>query len=171
MTEQTPKEEQKQEKSIAKYAKGVEALDAVLEGLSASDIDLARAEGAWTIRQIVHHIVDAEDIWETCIKAALGNPGCKIDLNWYIIDNKCAGPLDYAHRPIAEALELFRAIRRHIVEMVKFLPGAWNTPFTAIFSNKPEGFPFTVADVIGFQNLHLLRHIQQIRESRKKHGI
>ncbi len=57
---------------MARYAEGVYALDEVLEGLSDQGLDLSRDQGKWTIRQIVHHIVDAEDIWKSCIKAALG---------------------------------------------------------------------------------------------------
>lgn len=170
MTEE--KQKQKQEKDIGKYAEGVEQLAAALEGLSESDLDLSRAPGKWTIRQIVHHIADAEDIWKMCIKAALGNSGCRIDMNWYIVDNKCAEPLDYAHRPITEAVELFNVTRRHVVELVNHLPGAWNRTFTVTWSDQPmEGKIFTVDDVIRFQNLHFLRHIKQIRETRQEHRI
>jgi len=161
----------KQEKALTRYAEGVNRLDEVLAGLSESDFDLFRDQGKWTIRQIVHHIVDAEDIWETCIKAALGNPGCTVDLNWYIIDNKCAEPLDYAHRPITVSLELFRATRRHIVELVNYLPAARERSFTITRSDIPKGKTFEVGGVIGFQNLHLARHIKQIRETREKHGV
>lgn len=161
----------KQEKGISRYMEGVNRLDEVLNGLSPSDFDLSREPGKWTIREIVHHIVDAEDIWKTCIKAALGNPGCLVDLNWYIIDNKCAGPLDYAHRSIEDGLELFRATRRHVTALVKYLPDAWDQSFTVTRSDIPEGKTFKVGEVIDFQNLHLVLHIKQIRDTRKKHGI
>lgn len=167
MSDQTAK----QEKAVTRYDEGVDRLDDILEGLSDSDYDLSRGEGKWTIRQIVHHIVDAEEVWKTCIKAALGNPGCTVDLNWYIIDNKCAGPLDYAHRPIIDGVNLFRATRRHILELVNYLPNAWNQSFTITRGDIPDGKTFTVGDVISFQNLHLNRHIKQIRDTREKHGI
>jgi hypothetical protein len=171
MSETVTSQEQKEEKKLSRYAGGIEELDGVLEGLSESQLDLSRGEGKWTIRQVVHHIVDAEDIWKTCIKAALGNPGCTVDMNWYIIDNKCAEPLDYAHRAITDAVELFRATRRHVVELVKYLPGAWGRSFTIIRSDIPEGKTFTVGQVIAFQILHLNMHIKQIQETREKHGI
>jgi hypothetical protein len=161
----------KQEKALARYAEGVIQLDEVLAGLSESGLDLSRDQGKWTIRQIVHHIVDAEDIWKTCIKAALGNPGCTVDLNWYIIDNKCAEPLDYARRPITDSVELFGATRRHIVELVNYLPHAWERSFTITRSDIPDGKTFKVGNVIGFQNAHLERHIKQIQKTREKHGV
>ena len=162
----------KQEKALARYAEGVGELDAVLAGLSEAQLDLCREEGKWSIRQILHHIADAEDIWETCIKAALGNPGCTFDLNWYIPDNKAAVPLDYAHRPITVSVELFRALRRYILELVKYLPDAWDQTFTIIRQDLPqEGKLFSVGAVISFQNFHFRRHIKQIQETRQAHGI
>lgn len=160
-----------QEKALAGYAEGVNRLDEVLAGLSESDLDRSRDQGKWTIRQIVHHIVDAEDIWKIFIKASLGNPGCTVDTSWYIIDNKCAGPLDYAHRPITEAVELFRAIRRHILELVNYLPDAWEKSFIVTWSGAADGKTFKVGDVIGIQNAHLEGHIKQIRQTREKHGV
>lgn len=161
----------KQEKILTRFAEGVNRLDEVLENLSEQDLDLSREPGKWTIRQIVHHIVDVEDIWETCIKAALGNPGCTVDMRWYIVDNKCAEPLDYAHRPIKDAVELFKAIRRHLIELVNNLPGAWERSLSTIWGNAPDGITCSIGDIIGFQSDHLERHIEQIRDTREKHGV
>jgi len=160
---------QTQEEIIGQYAAGSEQLDATLEGLSESDLDLSRADGKWTIRQIVHHIEDVEDIWETGIKAALGNSGCTFNFNWYIPDNKCAEPLDYANRPITDAVELFKALRRHIVQMVNHLPGAWERYVIFTHGDLVKEKKFTVGDVIEWQIRHLLLHIEQIRETRKVH--
>jgi hypothetical protein len=126
-----------QEKSMGTYDAGPEQLDAVLKGLSESQLDLSRAEGKWTIREIVHHIGDAEDLWETVIKAALGNTGCTFDASWYIPGNKCAVPLDYANRPIDETVALFKSLRRFISDMVKHLPNeALSSPGKVIKSRK-----------------------------------
>jgi hypothetical protein len=166
-----PEAVSKQEKALSKYIEGIKLLDDVLSGLSASDLDLARESGKWTIREIVHHIVDAEEIWKTCIKGALGNPGCTVDLNWYIPDNKCAEPLDYRHRPIEDGIALFGATRRHVIELLKHIPDAWNQSFTITRDDIPKGKTFNIGDVISFQNIHLERHIKQIRDTREKHGL
>jgi uncharacterized damage-inducible protein DinB len=157
---------------IAKYAEGVEQLEAALAGLSESNLGLSRAEGKWSIRQIVHHIADAEDIWETAIKAALGNSGCRFDVNWYIPDNKCAEPLDYTNRPVADAVELFKAARRHIAVLVNYLPDdAWERHIIFVRDDLPEGKEFKVGEMLRFQTMHLDRHIKQIRKTREKHGV
>lgn len=162
----------KYENLMETYETGPEQLDAVMEGLSESQLDLSRAEGKWTIREIVHHIVDAEDIWETVIKAALGNTGCTFDISWYIPDNKCAVPLDYANRPIDEAVALFKTLRRFIADMVKHLPDALER--NAVITSKNDKFPeinFNVREMLSWQIQHLEIHIDQIHETREVHGI
>ena len=59
--------------TLALYADGPTQLEAVLMGLTESDLNLAQPGDSWTIRQIVHHLADGDDLWKTCIKAALGN--------------------------------------------------------------------------------------------------
>jgi hypothetical protein len=154
------------------YDDGPGQLDALLEGLSESHLDLARAEGKWTIRQIVHHIVDAEDLWESAIKAALGNTGCTFDFSWYILDNKCAVPLDYAIRPIDTGVELFKAVRRHLYELITHLPDSLEKNVRITHEdNRMEEKTFSVSKMIHWQNLHLDIHLKQIKETREVQGI
>ena len=70
---------------IAQFKSGPEQLEAALSNLSETDLDLCREKGKWSIRQIVHHIADAEDLWKMCIKAAAGNPGCTFDFSWFFL--------------------------------------------------------------------------------------
>jgi hypothetical protein len=156
---------------IALYASGPKALDKALNGLAPADLDLARAEGKWTIRQIVHHIVDAEDLLELCIKTALGNPGCTIDISWYIPDNKWAEPLDYATRPTGEAVQFFGAVRRHVVELIGSLPGAWERHVVLTRDGGTNGRQITVQEIVGWQVRHLRQHIEQIQETREVHEV
>ena len=156
---------------IALYASGPKQFRKALSGLSPSDLDLARAEGKWTIRQIVHHIVDAEDLWKICIKSALGNPGCTVDVSWYIVDNKWAVPLDYANRPIGEAVKYFEAVRRHVVELIGHLPDAWGQHIILTRGSGTERKKLTVKDIVERQVRHLVLHIEQIRETRRVHKL
>ena len=68
---------------LARYREGPALLERTLAGLQDSDLDISLSQGGWTIRQIVHHIVDGDDLWKSGIKAALGNPGVDFTLAWY----------------------------------------------------------------------------------------
>ncbi|GAH29566.1 unnamed protein product, partial [marine sediment metagenome] len=71
------------EDTIARYADGPFQVETAIAGLSEGDLDIAESDDNWTIRQIVHHVVDGDDIWKVFIKRAIGNPGGKFDLQWY----------------------------------------------------------------------------------------
>ena len=67
-----PEQAETQDEIITRSASGIRAVEKALAGLTDAGLDLARAEGKWTIRQIAHHIADAELLWEVAIKSALG---------------------------------------------------------------------------------------------------
>ena len=69
--------------TLALYADGPAQLEAMLMSLTESDLNLSQTGDSWTIRQIVHHVADGDDIWKTCIKAALGNSEGLFSLQWY----------------------------------------------------------------------------------------
>ena len=159
-----------QEAIMARYAAGVQAVDDVLVGLSEADLDLARAQDKWTIREIAHHIADAEDLWEIATKSALGNCGCLFDVSWYIIDNKWAEPLQYAARPLDEALDLYRAIRHQVLELLEHVPGAWEKHVLFHRGDPDKAHEMTVGDIVTWQARHVMIHVEQIGETRKVHG-
>jgi len=154
------------------YDDGPGQLRALLEGLSETHLDLAREDGKWTIREIVHHILDAEDLWEAAIKAALGNSGCTFDFSWYILDNKCAPILDYANRPIDDAVDFFNVLRPYISGMVKQLPNAMERTVRITHEDsRMEARNVSVKEMLEWQIKHLDIHLKQIKETRQVHGI
>jgi hypothetical protein len=70
------------ESIIAGYADGPNQLETAIAGLSGGELDIVERDDSWTIRQIVHHVVDGDDIWKVFIKRAIGNPGGRFDLQW-----------------------------------------------------------------------------------------
>lgn len=146
-------------------------LDRALEGLAEPDLDIARKTGAWTIRQIVHHIVDADHMSGVMVKAALGEPDCVFDLAWYDPGNVWANTLLYDRRPIAPALSLFRASRRTVLELLALAPGAWQTPLRVVRRKARDPIHLTVGDLIEHQAAHGSHHIEQILETRRTHGV
>src|SRR5512139_1637984 len=111
---------------LGEYADGPARLEAALSGLTDSELDLSLARDAWSIRQIVHHIVDGDDLWKVCIKAALGNSDGLFTLQWYWEKPQMewAGSWDYAGRKIESSLTLLDANRHHIVELLEHIPEA-----------------------------------------------
>ena len=156
--------------TLARYADGPAQLEAALDGLTESDLNLAQTSDSWTIRQIVHHIADGDDIWKTCIKADLGNHEGLFSLQWYWDkpQTEWAANWKYANRRIEPSLALLRANRQHIVELVQQTHGAWEK---SIRLKWPEGEEarITIGEVLEMQASHVVGHINDIRMIRQAH--
>jgi|SRR5450759_1996389 len=155
------------DESSALYLHGPDRLESAVAGLSGADLDLTRAPGEWTIRQIVHHVADGELQWAAPIKMALAEPG-RIYAHNLMDEDRWAEALDYAGRPIDPSLALFRALRAHVAQLVGRLPDSWERYVS--FGEDAEWKP-SVAELIGIMSRHSLEHIEEILEDRRHHGL
>jgi hypothetical protein len=158
---------------LARYADGPAQLEAAIAGLAETDLDLAQSADTWTIRQLVHHVVDGDDIWKVCIKAALGNNGTVFTLQWYweLEQDTWVERWDYASRAIEPSLALFRANRRHVVQLMERIPGGWGQYMRIQWPHQPEEERISVGDVIEMQANHVAHHVDDIRAIRQTHGL
>jgi hypothetical protein len=158
--------------TLTQYADGPAQLEAVLIGLTESDLNLAQTIDTWTFRQIVHHIVDGDDIWKTCIKAALGNPEGLFSLQWYWDRPQAewAENWRYANRAIEPSLALFRANRHHIVELAQQTPNAWEKSIRIKWPHRKEE-RITIGHVLEMQTRHVVGHISDIQTIRRAHNV
>ncbi|MEJ2279063.1 MAG: DinB family protein [Candidatus Lokiarchaeota archaeon] len=102
---------------LEQFKQGPCILENALSGLSDFELDYAPSKGGWTIRQIVHHIADGDDLWKTAIKIALGNEQAEFTLKWYLAfpQTEWAKRWNYENRSIDESLILLKANRNHIL--------------------------------------------------------
>lgn len=156
--------------ALARYIGASDELDAALAGLSEGALDLAPGPGEWSIRQIVHHIADGDDLWSMALKAALAASGCAYEQDWYSTDNACAESLDYAGRAITPAVALLRANRAHVEQLVRHLPGAWERHVMFTRATAPEPQKITAGAIVTMQARHSLEHIEEIHATRRLHG-
>jgi uncharacterized damage-inducible protein DinB len=157
---------------VARYAQGPARLEQALAGLHDADLDAPPVQGGWTIRQIVHHIVDGDDLWKAGIKAALGNEQGEFTLEWYWMvptQDIWADRWAYAARPIDVSLALFKATRAHVTQLLAHVPDGW---CRSISVRRPDGEAtrMTVAVIVEMQADHLEHHVRRILAIRKKRG-
>jgi uncharacterized damage-inducible protein DinB len=159
-------------KTIARYADGPNQLEAAISGLSEANLDIAERDGTWTVRQIVHHITDGDDLWKAFIHRAIGNPGAEFDLAWYwqMPQDEWAEGWAYASRAIEPSLALFRSNRAHTVQLLEQLPQAWEQSLYITWPNGEEQ-DVSVAWVVEMQAGHVTGHVDDIRRARKVHGL
>jgi uncharacterized damage-inducible protein DinB len=164
----TPLPQHSPEKIIELYAQGPQRLQEALAGITEQDLALANDPGEWSIRQLVHHIADGDDLWMHAVKAALARPGCHYRHDWYTTDNASAELLDYAGRAIEPALLLFQANHEHILQLLRHLPGALDRFILFAWPNQEEQ-PMAVRDILFGQAMHVAIHCNEIQEIRHLH--
>jgi uncharacterized damage-inducible protein DinB len=157
---------------LARYAAGPTQLAAAIAGLTEAELDVAQTAGTWTIRQIVHHIVDGDDLWKVYIKIALGNSSGTFSLQWYWDKPQEAWVESwrYAERAIEPSLALFQANRQHIAQLLQSIPDAWER---SIFIQWPEGQKArtTVGWIVAMQANHVTGHVNDILAIRQTHHL
>jgi catechol 2,3-dioxygenase-like lactoylglutathione lyase family enzyme len=163
------------EQALALLNQGPDALDEALAGLSASDMDLARAPGEWTIRQIIGHLVDGDTlILLPTVKMALAESGrTRVASRWN--QDQWAGAL-YATLEVAPSLALIRATRAYLTALLATHPDPWER-FVLIAlertgggSTEGPGRKRTVYEEVLTMATHTFEHVDEIRQTRAAHG-
>jgi len=165
-----------QEETLAFFHQGLDALDDALAGLSEQDLDLAPVgsagqsdESEWSIRQIVRHVVDGDDMWRTRLQVALHSPDILYH-DWYRGNDLMADRLLYATLPLEPALALLRAGRAYTTQLVNNIPGAWEQQLKMAHLGRVEPETISVGAIVRIMADHALEHVEEIRAIRRGHG-
>jgi hypothetical protein len=142
----------------------------VLLDLSDIQLDLRTSAEGWSIRAIVHHIADGDDMWKMCIKQAMGYPMSEFVLQryWDVPQDTWAKSWTYTERSIESSLALFSANRNHIVQLLRSTPGAMEQQLRVRWPTIGERV-MQVAAIVEGQTHHVSEHITEIRTIRAAH--
>lgn len=151
------------------FKQGPNILENALVDLSDIELDYVPKSGGWSIRQIVHHLVDGDDLWKLYIKIALGNEQAEFSLKWYqsFQQTEWAKYWSYERRSIDVSLALFKAIRDHILQLLEFAPDGW-TKSAQFRDSNGEIEVVPVGVVVQMQADHVVHHVKRISEIRKE---
>lgn len=147
------------------YSNGPARLEQTLKSLTTGQLDRSLLADTWTIRQIAHHIVDGDDIWKTCIKIALGNPGGEFSLQWYWDrpQMEWADQWQYKTRSLETSLALFRANREHIVELLHLFPDCWERSVRIHWPGNTGEDRISIEGVVKMHTNHLEGHLADMK--------
>jgi uncharacterized damage-inducible protein DinB len=159
------------EVAISRYREGPILLEHTVMGLRDTELDARPSGGGWSIRQIVHHIADGDDIWKGCIKMAIGNEQAEFSLGWYASQTQdtWADRWAYSRRPIGTSLSLLKATREHVLQLLEGVPDAWDRSVT-VRTKQGEIERVPVGFVIQMQADHVKHHVERIRAILRERG-
>lgn len=152
---------------LSLFASCPDILESAIAGLGDTDLDHSLTPESWTIRQIVHHIADGDDLWKSFIKQAAGAPGTHFALEWYwqIQQDQWVEHWAYGKRAVEPSLALFRASRANISQLLTTVPEVWGNSLVIRLPGRPEEC-VTIREVIEMQTRHVSAHIEEIKKIR-----
>jgi len=143
---------------IARYRDGYEEVARALDGITPAELDARPAPGAWSPRQIVHHLADSEMTSAIRLRRLIAEDNPAIvgyDQDHY------AQALFY-DRPIEASLAAFRAARESTAEILDRLDEAqWQRSGT-----HTESGAYGVEKWLRIYAQHAHGHADQIRRAR-----
>jgi uncharacterized damage-inducible protein DinB len=147
------------------YARGPEILSQAIDEIPEEFLDQSLDENNWSIREIIHHIVEGDDIFVPFIKQALGGLGGHFQMGWYFeqsqIDwGKCWG---FETRRIETALALYRANRAHTCEVLDGVEKPWEYKLSITWPDH-EPLEYNIPEIMNIQIDHLEEHLNEIQD-------
>jgi hypothetical protein len=133
-------------------------------GLQEADLDTRPPGGGWSVRQMVHHLADGDDIWKLCIKMVMGNEQAEFSLGWYGVQSQdtWAERWSYGQRSIGASLTFLKATREHVLQLLASVPDVWDRP-VVVRTQKWEIEQVPVGFVIQMLADHLFHHLDRIQ--------
>jgi uncharacterized damage-inducible protein DinB len=162
---------QDRQAALSRYREGPALLEHTVKGLRVADLDAKPSKGGWSIRQIVHHIADGDDIWKLGIKMAMGKNLAEFDLSWYWsqAQETWGDRWAYNQRSIDTSLWLLKATREHVVQLLDAVPEAWNRA-VVIRTRLGDIEQVPIGYVIQIQGDHVFHHLERIRAILQERG-
>ncbi|TFG49288.1 MAG: DinB family protein [Anaerolineales bacterium] len=150
---------------VEDYLKGPEVLSLAVEALPDDKLNLTLDKNKWTIREIVHHIVEGDDLFVPFIKQALGGIGGQYQINWYwdLSQIEWGKRWGFGVRDIRPALALFKANREHTVSILGLIEDPNEYTLDISWPDGPSE-EISIYDVVGIQVQHLPEHLEEIRK-------
>jgi hypothetical protein len=157
---------------LGNYVNCLNLLREAIDGLQASELDLSRKPGEWSIREIIHHLVDGDYIWKICIQMALGEGKRPFHLKWYWETEQVRWSQlwGYSSREIEPSLALFTANRNHTVELLRKIDNSLSRTITIEWPGGSHE-EVNIGWVLEMQTKHVEDHVEEIRRIREvSHG-
>jgi hypothetical protein len=156
---------------LQKYLQLPDCLEGAVAGLSDSDLDVS--SDGWTIRQIVHHVVEGENIWQLNLRAIVGTNGILFPFMWYlsIPQDEWVKRWAYDKRPLGPSLAFYRASTWNLVEFLRNIPDAWDHFGRVTWPGEQEETCGTVREIVEMNLRHMDQHAEEIQAIRALYEI
>ncbi len=148
---------------LAQLAEAPATLRAAVAGLNDAQLDTPYREGGWTVRQVVHHLADAQLNWYIRSKLAVTED---VPMTKTYAEQLWSELADARTAPVEPSLRIFEGVTERWGIFFKSLtPSDWLRRF-----QNSEWGTLTVEDVARSMAWHTRHHTAHITDMRKRTG-
>lgn len=147
-----------------------QAIEKAIKGLSEEDLDLRGGSEGWSIRETVHHLVEANLVASNIVIAALASSGCTYDWSWVNPNRSWMERAGYDRAPVGPALETLAALCRHLSGLIGATAGAPARTVKLLDAPGSKTHTMTVKEVIQQEAEHAQEHLGDVAKTRRQHA-
>jgi len=145
-------------------------IEKALEGLVEEDLDLRGGADGWSIRETVHHLVEANLVASNIMIAGLAKSGCIYDWSWVTPGASWMQRVGYNTAPVRPALETLQALCEHIAGLIRATSDGFLRQVQLLDAPGAKLYTKTVKDVLTQEFEHAEEHLRAVAETRAAHG-
>ena len=134
-----------------------------IRGLSETDLDRRGGSEGWSIREYVHHLVEANLVASTMVIAALANNGGEFDWTWVNPNEAWMKRVGYDKADVKPALTMLTAVCDYIAGIVAAQPGMLERYVSLNDSPGAKRYNATVEKILRDEREHAKHHLADIR--------
>ena len=149
---------------LNEYQNGPLLLRGALSGMSPKDLDAAPIAGAWSTRQVICHLADAELLYADSFKRIIAedNPPLRsMNPDLFVARLACG------ERDLVVEVETIDIVRRHMSGILQALP---ESAFQRTGVHSDDG-PLTLQTLLERITRHIPHHARKIMEKRRALGL
>lgn len=144
-------------------------IEKALEGLPEDGLDLRDGDGL-SIRETVHHLVEANLVASNIMIAALATNGCIYDWSWVNPNASWMQRVGYTTAPVRPALETLRALCEHIAGLIKASSDGFARKVQLLDAPGAALYTKTIEGVLRQEIEHAEEHLRGVARARAAHA-
>jgi hypothetical protein len=147
-------------------------IEEAIRGLPVRALDRRGGSEGWSIREYVHHLVEANLVASNIVLAALATNGkTSYDWSWVWPSAEWMRRVGYTTAPIRPALALLRALGRHFADLLGSTEDGLERGVRLLDAPGAALYTRTVRQVLAEQVEHARTHLRDIAATRAAHKV
>jgi hypothetical protein len=142
----------------------------VVRGLTDARLDVRSAPDRMSVRETVHHLVEANLIASNIVIAALANSGSTYDWTWVSPGESWMSRLGYRKAPIGPAISMLTWLTRHFSALLSTVDGGLQRTVELYDSPGAPHYTKTVGQILADEVNHAREHLDALPQRVVRRG-